>query len=60
MLFLHGGSETVLREAILHLGIERTFSRASIHPIGLLRHRRIAFFATLGGTPCPQADISCL
>jgi hypothetical protein len=30
-----------------------------LHPIGLLRHRRITFFATLSGTLCREADISC-
>jgi hypothetical protein len=77
------GSDTVLRVAILHLGIGRplaalpdpleaaavtakeNMSWAGPHPwgvvgpIGLLRHRRITFFATLSGTLCREADISC-
>ena len=73
------GSDTVLRVAILHLGIGRPLAAlpdpleaAAVHkrcerkymswagprpwgvvgPIGLLRHRRITFFATLSGTLC--------
>jgi hypothetical protein len=71
------GSDTVLRVAILHLGIGRPLAALPdpleaaavhkrgphpmgvLHPIGLLRHRRITFFATLSVTLCWEADISC-
>ena len=80
------GSDTVLRVAILHLGIGRPLAAlpdpleaAAVHkrcerkyvmggsppwgvvgPIGLLRHRRITFFATLSGTLCRKRTLVAL